>query len=243
MAFQSEITLTRAQVRELDRRAIEDFGIPGIVLMENAGRNAAGIILRHAAAGAAVAIICGRGNNGGDGFVIARHLDNAGVRVDVFLACDPQKLTGDAVVNHRIIERMGIAWWPFDTAEQIAAHQTRLCSESVIIDAVLGTGFSGQVRPPLDLVIQAVNLARENGPERATPRNAPPRIIAIDVPSGLDCDTGLPSNATVRADETITFVACKSGFRAPGASEFLGSVHVADIGAPRRLVEDVSARR
>lgn len=241
----THLTLTRAQVREIDRQAIDRFGIPGAVLMENAGRNATGIILPQVPPGATVAIVCGRGNNGGDGFVIARHLDNAGVKVEVFLACDTRQLTSDAALNFRIVECMDIPRWPFDSAEQIAANQSQLCGAAVIVDAVLGTGFSGQVRPPLDRVIHAINQAAASSfPMQGEVRGRvkmTPRVIAIDVPSGLECDTGQPSNATIRAHETITFVALKKGFSCPTAVEFLGRIHIADIGAPRRLIEHIAA--
>lgn len=234
--------LTRAQVREVDRRAIREMGIPGIVLMENAGRNAAGIIRRrfdkrrtsHARSGTApagdagfVAIVCGRGNNGGDGFVIARHLANAGIPVELFLGCDPGALAGDAATNFEIVRRMGLPRRGFDTAERIAAAADRLGRAAIIVDALLGTGFHGQVRPPLNAAIEAINSA------------ARAWTVAIDLPSGLDCDTGRPSNATVRADETISFVARKAGFAAAGAATYTGEVHVADIGAPPALIQAV----
>lgn len=250
--------LTRDQVREVDRLAIGEYGIPGVVLMENARRNAAAIILErsapllarqrlprgvsqpqgsllteqwHAHEGGSAAIVCGGGNNGGDGFVIARHLANVGASVSIFLACDAARLTGDAAVNFHIVERMGIRRIAFDTQERIAASAPILRNAAVIVDALLGTGFSGQVRAPLDLVIRAIN-------EAASSRH--PVVIAVDLPSGLDCDSGQPSNATVRADETITFVARKVGFDAPAAAGYLGRVHVADIGVPRGLIEEVA---
>lgn len=219
-------TLTRAQVREVDRIAIEEFGIPGVVLMENAGRSAAKILLADAKPPHRVAVVCGRGNNGGDGFVIARHLADAGVPVEVFLACDPATLSGDARTNFDIIERMALPLVGFDSPEAIASAAGRLHAAAIIIDALLGTGFTGEVRPPLDQVIAAINAS-------------PGRVIAIDVPSGLDCDTGRPTNATVRADETITFVAMKQGFARAEAAAFTGRVHVVDIGAPPQIIERV----
>lgn len=222
------IFLTRAQVREVDRRAIEDFGIPGIVLMENAGRNAAAIILarlpqlRRNDAGS-IAVVCGRGNNGGDGFVIARHAANASIHVEIFLACDPDGLKGDALMNYTIAEKMRLPMYRFGTENDIAERTPRLQSAILVVDAVLGTGFSGSVRSPLDMVIRAINEANRY-------------TIAIDVPSGLDCDSGEASNATVRADETITFVAGKIGFRAQAAQAYLGVIEVADIGAPLEII-------
>ena len=220
--------LTREQVRTVDRRAIDEYGIPGIVLMENAGRNAAALIDEWTARGGLVAIVCGAGNNGGDGFVIARHLSNAGRAVEVFLAADPERLTGDTQVNHRIAERMGLPMTRFDTPVAISGAAARLAAAAMVIDAVLGTGFAGVVRPPLDAVIGAIN---------ALP---PERIVAIDVPSGLDCDTGAASGPCVRADRTITFVTMKRGFLAPSADAYTGRVFVADIGAPMRLIREIA---
>ncbi len=227
------IVLTRAQVREVDRIAIHEYGIPGVVLMENAGRNAAEEIGRLLAdsprrAAARAAVVCGAGNNGGDGLVIARHLVNGGFVVEIFLACDPDRLSGEAAVNFGIVRHMQIPIARCDTGEQIAATRSRLDSCDVVVDALLGTGFTGQVRAPMDAMIDAINAASH------------PVIVAIDVPSGLNCDTGLPGGVCVCADLTITFVARKPGFEA--AKQFTGEVRVADIGAPVSIVRAVLKR-
>jgi NAD(P)H-hydrate epimerase len=228
MTPQSSIALTRKQVREIDRRAIEEYGIAGIVLMENAGRNAADFILHLPRGAGPVAIVCGGGNNGGDGFVIARHLDNAGARVELFLAVDPARLTGDAAVNYRISGEDGGDLRAFDTPERIDAEGTNLAKAAVIVDALLGTGFSGPMRPPFDRVIEAMN------------QSSGAIVVAVDLPSGLDCDSGKPAIPTVRAAYTVTFVARKMGFDAIGAKGFTGDVVVADIGAPHELIERVA---
>lgn len=198
---------------------MEEFGIPGIVLLENAGRGATEIIRARLPAGGRAAIVCGRGNNGGDGFVIARHLVNSGFAAQLLLACDPGQLAGDAATNCEIARRMCIPVLRIDSPEALALALEPMGSADVVVDAVLGTGFSGEVRPPLDDILAAINTVGRH-------------IVAIDVPSGLDCDTGMPSNATVRAAETITLVARKVGFDAPGAVEYTGAVHVVGIGAP-----------
>jgi NAD(P)H-hydrate epimerase len=221
-----QIVLTRRQVREVDRRALEEYGIPGIVLMENAAGNAARLILDWRPAPGTAAIVCGRGNNGGDGFAIARHLSNAGVAVELFAACDPARLSGDAGTNYHIARKMAIKCHAFDTTDRIETAQPALGRATIVVDAVLGTGFAGEVRSPLDRVIEAINQAAG-------------ATVAVDVPSGLDCDTGRPSHATVRADLTVTFVARKAGFDAPGAAQFTGRVQVADIGAPATLLQEV----
>jgi len=215
--------LSRAQVSELDRRAIEEYGVPGVVLMENAGRGAAEILLRLGVHGQVV-LCCGKGNNGGDGFVIARHLDNAGVPVRVLLFCAPEDLTGDAAINQRILARAGLPLQVF-TGEALDAGRLRqeLAPAEWVVDALFGTGLSGPVRAPLNRVITAIN-------------ECPARVLAVDIPSGLDCDTGEPLGPTVRAHHTVTFVAQKKGFANPAAGPWLGRVHVADIGAPRVLL-------
>lgn len=223
------VHLTREQVRRVDRLAIERYGMSGLVLMENAGRNATALLRTKYGDGGQACIICGTGNNGGDGCVIARHLHNAGWTVYLVIAGDPQRMTDDTRVNHHIVEAMGLAiTMAPDGASQIDFVQ-KIDRCAIVVDALLGTGFSGQVRSPTAELIEALNRA----PKRA--------MVAIDVPSGLDCNTGVPSNATIHADWTITFVAPKTGFAAAEAGPFVGRVEVVDIGAPRELIEAVQA--
>jgi NAD(P)H-hydrate epimerase len=216
--------LTRAESRELDRRAMDEFGVPGVVLMENAGRGMAEL-LRALGVRGPVVLCCGKGNNGGDGFVIARHLDNAGVRVRVLLFADPEELSGDAAVNYRILARGGVPVEVF-AGPQLDEGKLRaeLAVADWVVDALFGSGLSGPVRPPFDRVISAIN-------------DAPGRVFAVDIPSGLDADTGRPMGAAVRAAHTATVAALKKGFLEPAAREWLGQVHVVDMGAPRRLLE------
>src|SRR5207302_5011864 len=143
LLFRAMTTWTRAEVREIDRRAIEEFGVPGVVLMENAGRGAAGVLL-SLGIGGPVLICCGKGNNGGDGFVIARHLDNRGVGVRVLLFARPEELTGDAAINFRIIERSGL---PIVIQPDPAALAGELAPTAWVVDALFGTGLTGGVRP------------------------------------------------------------------------------------------------
>jgi NAD(P)H-hydrate epimerase len=217
------VYLSRAAVRELDRRAIEDYGVPGVVLMENAGRGVAELLLALGVGGP-VAICCGKGNNGGDGFVIARHLDARGVAIRILLFADPSALTGDAAVNYHIAVKSGL---PITVhagpALDVQAVRRELTGAAWVVDALFGTGLAGPVRPPLDQVIEAINAG-------------PAKVLAVDIPSGLDCDTGQPLGPTVRADHTATFVAFKQGFADPAARPWLGEVHVLPIGAPGRLL-------
>jgi NAD(P)H-hydrate epimerase len=213
--------LTRAQVRDIDRRALADYGVPGVVLMENAGRGAADWLQSLGVAGPVV-VACGKGNNGGDGFVLARHLDNAGVAVRVLLFARPEDLTGDAAINYQIVVKSGL-----DLRINPGAVAAELAGAEWIVDALFGTGLSGPPRPPFDAIVAAINACGA-------------KVLAVDIPSGLDCDNGQPLGPTVRATHTATFVAMKKGCAAPTAREWLGEVRVIDIGAPRRVIAEVS---
>jgi NAD(P)H-hydrate epimerase len=221
----TEQTLSRKAVRDVDRAAVEEFGVPGVVLMENAGRNAAELLWQQGVAGPVV-ICCGKGNNGGDGFVIARHLENRGADVRVLLFAEPDTLRGDAATNCRIVQKAGI---PLTI---LAGHVDRPALDAVlqhaawIVDALLGTGIAGTVREPYATVISAINAS-------------PAKVFAVDLPSGLDCDRGEPLGACVRADVTATFVARKAGFAQSSAKEWTGDLHVIDIGIPRVLRQRV----
>jgi NAD(P)H-hydrate epimerase len=219
-------TLTRAQVREVDRLAIEEFGLSGIVLMENAGAGVARLLHTLGIDGP-VAIACGRGNNGGDGFVIARHLELLRHDVRLLLAAPLAAYAGDAAVNAEVARRAGLRIVDLAGGEAGDWRQA-LHGAAWIVDALLGTGATGAPRGAVATAIAAINDARGEG--RAA------RVLAVDIPSGMDCDTGDRPGACVRADATATFVAPKPGFEAPGAQAFTGAVHVLGIGAPAALL-------
>lgn len=214
--------LTRAAVRDIDRRAIEEYGMTGLVLMENAGRGCVDVLMRLGCIGP-VAVVCGKGNNAGDGFVIARHLDLRNVPVKVLLLFPASELRGDAAANYSIIERARLPIVDLSERATRQALQQELENCPWIVDALLGTGASGPPREPLAAAIRAMNAARG-------------KRLAVDLPSGLDCDTGEPAEPTIRADHTCTFVAPKVGFSQPAAAPYLGMLHVLDIGAPRQLI-------
>jgi NAD(P)H-hydrate epimerase len=218
------LRLTRAQAREVDRRSIQDYHIPGIVLMENAARAASTIATAMSKDTMKNAIIvCGGGNNGGDGFAIARHLHNAGWPVLILLASE-KDYTGDALINRRIVDAMGIQTRSVHDAKNVLARGTR----GLLIDALFGTGLSS---PPRDDYAMLIDMMNQSGLP----------FLAVDVPSGLDCDTGLPLGPScVRATSTITFVAEKTGFANPQSKQYTGEVLIGDIGCPRQLVEDIA---
>lgn len=224
--------LTRVQVRSIDARCIDEYKIPGLLLMENAGLNLARATLRilaelSAPADAAVTIVCGSGNNGGDGLVLARHLHNAGARPLVLYLGPvyPRPEKSDAAVNFAIAEAMGIV---IQSAPDAATLKKGLAEpNALIVDAFLGTGPSSTLKPAAVSYVQAINEARGF-------------VLAVDIPSGLDCDRGTPLGAAVRARRTVTMAATKIGFEAEGAYQYTGTVEVVDIGAPRQLLEAIS---
>lgn len=229
------LPLTRAQVRHVDRVAVERYGISGLVLMENAGRSVAEWIARNLPPGD-VCILCGKGNNGGDGYVIARHLEleydrmatvlgdaMPATAVRVVSVVDPDRLAGDAATNYRVARLSEI---PIRIATETESLRAAIGQPDLIIDCLLGTGASGD---PLGGIADAIRLAND----------APARRVAIDVPSGLDCDTGVAGEPTFRAEVTLTLVAAKVGFRHAAAAAWLGHVVVLPIGIPLSLLRAV----
>jgi NAD(P)H-hydrate epimerase len=219
--------LSRDEVRDVDRRAINELGMPGIVLMENAGRGAAELLMSLGIDGRVV-VCAGRGNNGGDGFVIARHLENHGFDVRVLLFADSQKLEGDAATNFRILRAAGTPVFEYQTATKLDTWAADIRSAAWVVDALLGTGMQGTVREPTATVIHHIN-------------NSGVPVFAVDLPSGLDCDTGQPLGVCVRAGHTATFVAPKLGFDSHGAQTFTGEVHIVEIGVPQSLLAQFAA--
>jgi NAD(P)H-hydrate epimerase len=200
----------------MDRRAIEEFGIPGAVLMENAGAAAADVALEMLAPRRAALILAGAGNNAGDGFVIARHLANHSIPVEVITAVTGHLYKGDAALNYRVIAAMGL---PISTWQ---GRPERNGSCGLIIDALLGTGLSGDLRAPYPDIIDFAN-------ESGLP------VLAVDMPSGLDGDTGRVHTAAVKAAKTVTFALPKRGLFAGDGPRLTGEVIVADIGMPASI--------
>jgi NAD(P)H-hydrate epimerase len=240
------LLLSRDQVRRVDQIAIKEFGIPGAVLMENAGRSVAEETLRLCLEPGArislydpdeldpkieslhVAVLCGGGNNGGDGFVIARHLYNAGANVAIFTAVPTENLSGDAKLHAEIARKLEIQHIDISDESLLKNSDSELQNSTVIIDALLGTGFSGDVRPNIAAIIRRCNALGMQDDRK---------VVAVDVPSGFDCDSGTPGNATIRADLTVTFVAMKKGFVKMEAKTYTGRVVVAGIGVPTELID------
>lgn len=207
--------LTAERSRSLDTYALNGLGIPGLVLMENAGRGLAELLLAERPA--SVAVVAGRGNNGGDGLVLARHVDGAGIPVRVLLLADPAKLSPDCARNWEIVTRSGIDCRVDPLGENLAAF---LAGADWVVDALVGTGLTGPLKSPLDAAVRALNACGAD-------------IFAVDLPSGLNADTGEPMGDTVRARLTGTMACLKPGLRAPKGSAHAGTVRVIGLGLPR----------
>jgi NAD(P)H-hydrate epimerase len=215
------LRLTRAQVREIDRRATADYRIPSLELMENAARAVADVAMEMLAGSEQrVLIVAGHGNNGGDGYAVARLLHQRGC--DVTILMTDGTFTPNTMANMIQARSLKIPTRP-------ATHSAvRRAKCDLIIDALLGTGLTTPPRAATAELIDAVNTT-------ATP------VLAIDLPSGLDCDTGEPLGPAVRATRTVTFVAQKAGFANPRSRQYTGEITVADIGVPRDLIPAVTA--
>jgi NAD(P)H-hydrate epimerase len=216
------VVMSRSEVRRFDAWAINDLGIPGVVLMENAGRSCAELIIARLADidSPKVCIFCGIGNNGGDGYVIARHLANAAIVPCVLICGDKAKIAGDALTNLNIIEGMKLPIHQMEMGGQQIDEQVKAFVDgcNILVDALFGTGLTGELRAGYRELIKSINA-----------QNLP--VVAVDIPSGLDCDTGLPLGEAIKAIATVTFVAVKKGFATNAhASKYTGPVYVASIG-------------
>jgi ADP-dependent NAD(P)H-hydrate dehydratase / NAD(P)H-hydrate epimerase len=212
-------------IQAIDRRSIRDYGVKGLQLMENAGRGVAEIILRELPKGGCVSIIAGKGNNGGDGFVAARHLKNRGVDVAVFSFAPIEEIKGDAGVNAASWKNMDGEVFFISTGSALKNIEPKLRHSSIIVDGIFGTGLSSPVRGFYAELIELVN-----GLDK--------KIIAIDIPSGIDATTGAILGTAVRADITATMAMPKIGLYTYPGRDYSGRIEIVDIGAPRVLIED-----
>ena len=232
--------VTPAEMAEIDKAAIEKESIPGLTLMERAGERVAEAA-REMLGGVGrpgggrdgtwrVAIWCGKGNNGGDGLVAARHLAKAGIDVEVFLLGHPRELSGDAVVNFELLTKLDVKRIEVTEREDVRNFTKVYPPYDLIIDAIFGTGFKGAVE---GVFADAVEVINSSGIQ----------VLSVDIPSGVAGDTGAVSEPAVRAQKTVTFAYPKVGLvQYPGA-DLVGETEVADIGIPPHIVKDVAASR
>lgn len=217
-----QTVVTAEEMRWCDKTSIRTYGIAGLLLMENAGKAAAQLCEQHFGplANQQATIVCGKGNNGGDGFVVARHLLNVGARVVVVLMDSPKLLKGDAKTNFGILKKL-----QKESADSLRIQQFKrsmlsaLSDSNIIIDAMFGTGFSGAVRQPYSDVIQWMN--RQKAP-----------VVSVDIPSGVNGTTGVVENLAVKAALTPTFGLLKTGLLCNQGRDHVGNVELVDIGIP-----------
>lgn len=222
--------VTAEKMRRMDDRAMQEYGIPGVVLMENAGLRVVEEIQKMGISRSSrVVVISGKGNNGGDGFVIARHLINLGVRVEVFAFSREEEYKGDALVNFLVLKNMGVEPIHILIQEDLFTLERELVHAHLVVDALLGTGLTSQVRGLMAGAIDCLNRAEKT-------------VISVDIPSGIHGDTGEILGRAVKASKTVTFALPKQGlFLYPGA-EYAGDIIVGDISMPREVMEDPEVR-
>jgi ADP-dependent NAD(P)H-hydrate dehydratase / NAD(P)H-hydrate epimerase len=224
--------VTAAQMQEMDRRTIQEFGIPGRVLMECAGRGAARVFLEnlYCQGPGRVGIMAGRGNNGGDGFVMARYLTQRNIAVKVFLLAAAAAVKGDAAANLQLLAASGVPLIEIPDEQAFIARMQDLQHQHYWIDALLGTGLKAEVKGFYRKAIEFINAGQRP-------------VLAVDIPSGLNADTGQPCGTCIRAAATATFGFAKIGHVVYPGLEYCGSVKVIDIGIPPNMVQPAGVRQ
>ncbi|MFA0732732.1 MAG: hypothetical protein LKKZDAJK_001969 [Candidatus Fervidibacter sp.] len=223
--------VTASESRQLDQLA-EQAGVPSIVLMENAALRLAEVVQQHFELDPPkrIVVVCGKGNNGGDGLALARHLHNIGFSVQAFLLADPNELKGDAAINFRAATQLGVPVQPLPSPEDLCHLIEPLRRADLVVDALLGTGIVGEVR---GISADAIPLLNEHAC----------RILSVDVPSGINSDTGEVCGVAVRADATVTLGAIKLGLMLFPAADYVGDLFVGSLGVPETLFASLNIRR
>jgi len=224
--------LNSSQMREADKRTIEDIGIPSLVLMENAGRQAVAAMeaMYTDLLDRRVGVLCGRGNNGGDGFVVARTLVQRGVDVAVFLLGGVADVRGDARANLEILGRLGVTVVEISDSQAWELHFSEVSDCTLIVDAIFGTGLKSPVSGLIESVIADINAS-----------GIP--VVAIDLPSGLSADSPKPIGPSIEATLTVTLAAPKLPLVLPPGETHAGDIVIADIGIPVEVIEAVEGPR
>jgi NAD(P)H-hydrate epimerase len=225
------ILVTANEMQAMDRQTIEDFGIPGMVLMENAGRGATRFLLQQFPdiENKKVAVIAGRGNNGGDGFVIARYLKQKGIRVQVYLLAVRDRVQGDALANLKLLKALEVPVVEIPDEASFSKIKSEMHGLDLWIDAILGTGLKSDVKGYFKTIIDFINKL-----------NKP--VFAVDVPSGLNSDTGQPCGTCICAAATATFAFAKTGHMVYPGADYIGNLKIVDIGIPPHIAAAVGPR-
>ena len=224
--------VTADEMKLLDSAAINEYGIPGVVLMENAGRRVVEVVRQVLGdvRGKVVTIFCGKGNNGGDGLVVARHLLNMGTEIKLMLLANVDEIKGDARINLEIWRKMGQKIYAIHHGDGINIVRLVLMNTDLIVDAIYGTGFHGKMNDKLGRIVEVLNGSGK-------------QIVAVDIPSGLNADTGKAGGPCIQATHTVTFGLPKLGLILETGSDLAGELHIADISIPPVVVEKLAPQR
>ncbi len=220
--------VTASEMREMDHQTIESFGLPGRILMENAGRGATRFFLEQfeGVENKKIAVVAGRGNNGGDGFVIARYLAQKGIRVTVFLLSQSLKVKGDAAANLKLLAPLDVQVIEIPDHTTFSAHKIAMRHHDIWVDAIFGTGLKSEIKGFFNEIIDFINHS-----------NKP--IFSVDIPSGLNSDTGQPCGTCIRAHATATFAFAKTGHILYPGAIYTGALEIVDIGIPPYIANKV----
>jgi len=208
-------------MKEMDRITIEKYGMPVLLLMENAGRAVANVARQMSQKKFPILVVAGSGNNGGDGIVAARYLYNMGSPVEILLAKSPDNYQGDTAVHMNLAENFGVPMTHIKNFSEKALID-KMKNSHIIIDALLGTGTTGKLREPYKTLIQRINQSKGT-------------VLAVDIPSGLNGDTGEVENEAIYAKTTVTMAYAKKGLLTKQAQPYVGKLIIADIGFPKKL--------
>jgi NAD(P)H-hydrate epimerase len=216
--------ITAEEMKKVDKTAIDEFGIPSLILMENAGRGAADIAYNMLLDKKnKVVCVCGKGNNGGDGFVCARHLINKGINIVIFLTCKRDQLKGDAKINFYILEKMDASVYELAKKDDFKNLENEIINSELVIDAIFGIGISGEIKKPYSTIIKTINDNKN-------------KTLALDIPSGLEATKGVSLGSCIKADRTATFAVIKAGLVKNQGPKFSREISVVDISIPKQLL-------
>ncbi|MBW2606545.1 MAG: NAD(P)H-hydrate dehydratase [Deltaproteobacteria bacterium] len=224
--------VTASEMQQMDRQTIESFGIPGRVLMENAGLGATRVLFDQFddVINKNVGVIAGRGNNGGDGFVIARYLAQKGSDVTVYLLAESARVKGNAAANLKLLAPLNVPVVEIPDEQSFLAHKTGMLHQEIWIDAILGTGLKSDVKGYFKKIIEFINALGKP-------------VFSVDIPSGLNSDTGQVCGACIRAQTTATFAFAKTGHILFPGAEYTGYLEIIDIGIPDYITKNIRPKQ